>query len=80
MPLDHTDDKSTLVQECLGAVRQQTVTRANIDPDLCRHLGSLGHNELIWQSSLQFAQLVILTESNGNDYLNNTHYRHAYSM
>ena len=36
MKLDLTDDKSTLVQ-----------VWANVDPDLCRHVASLGHNELI---------------------------------
>ena len=30
----------------LGAVRQQAITWANVDPDLCRHMALLGHNEL----------------------------------
>ena len=30
----------------LGAVRQQAITWANIDLDPCRHMTSLGHNEL----------------------------------
>ena len=30
----------------LGAVGQQAITWANVDPDLCRHMVSLGHNEL----------------------------------
>ena len=30
----------------LGAVRQQAITWVNVDPDLCRHMVSLGHNEL----------------------------------
>ena len=30
----------------LGAVRQQAITWAYVDPDLCRHMASLGHNEL----------------------------------
>ena len=30
----------------LGAIRQQAITWANVDPDLCRHMASLGHNEL----------------------------------
>ena len=25
---------------------QQVITWANVDPDLCRHMASLGHNEL----------------------------------
>ena len=47
MWLDFTDDQSTLVQVMAGAVRHQTITWANVDPDLCRHMASLGHNELI---------------------------------
>ena len=38
MSLDFTDD---------GALRQQAITWANVDPDLCPHLASLGHNNLI---------------------------------
>ena len=30
-----------------GAVRQQAITWANGEPDLCRHMASLGHKELI---------------------------------
>ena len=30
----------------LGAVRQQAITWVNVEPDLCRHMVSLGHNEL----------------------------------
>ena len=30
----------------LGAVGQQAIGRANADPVLCRHMASLGHNEL----------------------------------
>ena len=33
----------------LGAVRQQAITWANVDPDLCLHMVSLGHNELSYQ-------------------------------
>ena len=29
----------------LGAVRQQAITWGKVDPDLCRHMVSLGHNE-----------------------------------
>ena len=35
------------LRQWLGAVRQQAITWANVDPDLCRHMASLGHNELI---------------------------------
>ena len=40
------DDKATLAQVMLGVVRQQVITWAHIDPDLCPHMASLGHNEL----------------------------------
>ena len=30
----------------LGAIREQAMTRSNVDPDLCRHMASLGQNEL----------------------------------
>ena len=42
MPLDLTDDKSTLVQ-VMAWCRQ---AKTNVDPDLCRHMASLGLNEL----------------------------------
>ena len=36
----------------LGAVRHQAITWANVDPEICRSISSLGHNELThknWQ-------------------------------
>ena len=30
----------------IDALRQQTITWANVDPDLSRYMASLGHNEL----------------------------------
>ena len=30
----------------IGAVRQQAITWVNVDLVLCRHMASLGHNEL----------------------------------
>ena len=33
-------------RQWLGAVRQQAITWANVDQDLCRHMASLSHNEL----------------------------------
>ena len=30
----------------VGAVGQEVITWANVDPDLCRHMVSLDHNEL----------------------------------
>ena len=41
--LDLTDDKSALVQVKASA-RQQAITWAKVDPDLCRHMTSLGRN------------------------------------
>ena len=48
MSLDFTDDQSTLVQVMAWAVRQQAITWANVDPDLCCHMASLGPSELSW--------------------------------
>ena len=42
-----TGVKSTLwFRQWLGAVRQQAITWTNVDQDMCRHLASLGLNEL----------------------------------
>ena len=30
----------------VGAVRQQAIAQAYVDPDLCRHEASLDHNDL----------------------------------
>ena len=35
-----------MISAFYGAVGQQAITWTNIDPDLCRHMASLGHNEL----------------------------------
>ena len=35
-----------LFRKWLGAPRQQVISWTNVDPVLCRHLASLGHNEL----------------------------------
>ena len=50
MPLRLTDDKSTLGQVMAWGRQAQAITWANVDPDLCRQLASLAHNELtyIW--------------------------------
>ena len=37
-----TNDNATLV----GAIRQQAITWTNVDQDPCRHMATLGHNEL----------------------------------
>ena len=44
MPLDLTDDKSTLVQ--VMAWCRQAITWANVYPDLCHEMASLDLNEL----------------------------------
>ena len=46
----------------LGAFRQQNITSANVDPDLCHHMVSLGHNELIhWEKfTVSFSVMVLL--------------------
>ena len=46
MPIDLTDDKSTLVQVMAWCLRQQAITWATIDPDLFRQMVSLGNNVL----------------------------------
>ena len=47
MPQNIANKKSTLVQIMAWCrVRKQAITGANIDPDLCRHTASLGHNKL----------------------------------
>ena len=63
--MDCSDGKSTLVQVMAWAVRQQAITWANVDPDLCCHMASLGHNELTHQHpfvlTLQLQMPVQLT-------------------
>ena len=44
MPLDLTQGKSTLVQV---KALHQAITWANVDPDICHHMTSLGHNGVI---------------------------------
>ena len=46
MPLGLTDDKSTLVQVIAWCRQATSITWGNVDPDLCCHMVSLGHNEL----------------------------------
>ena len=43
-----------------GAVRQQAITWANVDPHPCRHMTLPGHNE--WQPGYSFIHLFILFE------------------
>ena len=46
MSLDLPDDKSTSVQVMDSNVKQQAITWANSDPDICCHKVLAGHNEL----------------------------------
>ena len=46
MPWNFIGDKSTLVQIRALCRQQHTITWANIDLDLCRHVASLGHNAM----------------------------------
>ena len=54
MLLDFTDDQSSVVQVMAWCIRQQAITWASVDPDLCRHMVSLGQNELIVISAIQY--------------------------
>ena len=49
MSLDFTNDQSTLVQVMAWCRQATTITWANVDPDICRYMVSLGYNELIHQ-------------------------------
>ena len=44
LPPDFSEYKSKLVQ--VMAVKQQASARANTDPDISRHMASLGYNDL----------------------------------
>ena len=46
VPLDLTDDKSTLVQVLAWCNQATSHTWANVHPDLCHQMASLGLNEL----------------------------------
>ena len=56
MPLDLTDDKSTLVQALACCHQATSHTWANADPDLCHQMASLGLNELKKMGSLRHPQ------------------------
>ena len=45
MSLDHWSQADTGSGNGLSVVRQQAITWANVDPDLCRHMALLGNNE-----------------------------------
>ena len=63
MPLDLSDNSQHWFRWWLGAVRQQAITWANVDPGLCRQMASLGLNELnhlYWTRSLSHRGLYWL--------------------
>ena len=45
IPLVRSQHKFTLQ---FGVVKQHAITWANVDQDLCRHMESLGHSEIIY--------------------------------
>ena len=49
----------------LGAVRQQAITWANVDSDLCRHMASLGHSEF-WYEQFEVNLGPFLTNISGH--------------
>ena len=57
MPQNTVDDKSTLVK---------LITWANVNFDLCRHMTSLGHNELTEQNSSFYLQCFTTGYMNPN--------------
>ena len=60
MPGNSINDKSTLVQVMFGAVRQQAITWAKVDQDLCHHIMSLGYNELISSKSKSSTDIGVI--------------------
>ena len=62
MPLDLTDDKSTLVQVLAWCHQATSHTWANVDPDLCHQMASLGLNELKKMGSLRHPQWYYLNK------------------
>ena len=50
----------------LGAWQHQAITWAKVEPDLCRHIASLGHNELtvsedcIYQATFPEPMLTVI--------------------
>ena len=60
-----------LFRQWLGVARQQVNTWANVDPDLCCHMASLGYNELMcWIQVMQ--SIAMLCEKWGKESKNKT--------
>ena len=58
MPQDLTDDKSALVQVMAWCRQAQAITWANVDPDLCRQMASLGLNEFTKQPGMWYMYTI----------------------
>ena len=58
-----------------SAVRQQAITWANVDPDLCRHMVSLGHN----QSWGEYYSGTRLAQNDKHEYTKNIAYEYYLS-
>ena len=66
--LDLTDDKSTLGQVMAWCRQATTITWANFDPDQCRHMASLGHNELMSNMLGQNQDISLHMTSSPNEF------------
>ena len=58
-------DKSNCFSQWLDTVRKHVITRANVDPDLCRQMDSLGHNELnvtLWEHNCEFERIHVVMQ------------------
>ena len=62
VPLDLTDDKSTLVQLLAWCHQATSHTWANVDPDPCHQMESLGLNELKKMGSLRHPRWYYLNK------------------
>ena len=60
MQMDHIDGKSTLVPVMAWCHQATSHYLSQLWPDLCRHMASLGHNELnSWTTSSFFLQISL---------------------
>ena len=68
LPSDECKWILLMISQCwfrlwLGAIRQLAITGANVDSDLCRHMASLGHNELMYISKRGLCVMQIITHN-----------------
>ena len=62
IPLNLTNEKSSLAQAMARCVRQEVITWANVDQDQCCHMPSLSHNMFnVWSAarSRQFSSAIL---------------------